>query len=182
MDPVKKARLSPEPPEEMAAAVSSAKPSLTPLQTILARPSPFTSENGSLPVGAYDPATAASKLSRARVLIIGAGGLGCELLKVAALSGIRDMVVIDADTVDVTNLNRQFLFRQSDVGKSKAEAAAAAIMARIPGVQVQPVVSYIQSQPAAWYQTFDLVIAGLDNVEARRWINALLCSFVPVCA
>lgn len=72
------------------------------------------------------------------------------------------------DTIDVTNLNRQFLFRSKDVGQSKAVVAAKFINERCPWMNVVPYHGKIQDKDATFYRQFKVVISGLDNVEARR--------------
>lgn len=104
--------------------------------------------------------------------------MGCEILKNLALSGFRDIHVIDLDTIDLSNLNRQFLFRKTDIGKSKAIVAAEFVNKRVKGVKVTPYFGKIQDKDINYYMQFQLVICGLDNIEARRWINATLVSMV----
>lgn len=123
--------------------------------------------------------------SEIRVLVVGAGGLGCEILKDLGLSGFRDIHIIDLDTIDVSNLNRQFLFRKSHVGQAKAEIAAKVLNEKLGkslGVNVTPHVGRIQDKGETFFKSFNIVIAGLDNIPARRWLNHLLHRLVKFCA
>jgi ubiquitin-activating enzyme E1 C len=110
--------------------------------------------------------------------VLGAGGLGCELLKNLAGSGFKDIHVIDMDTIDLSNLNRQFLFRQSDIGEPKADVAARYISRKFKTVKVSPHFGRLEDQSDDFYRQFTLVISGLDSVEARRWINHKLVQLV----
>ncbi|OAX83233.1 hypothetical protein ACJ72_02411 [Emergomyces africanus] len=136
------------------------------LYRVLTRPGPFSDED-------WVPGLETiADLETSKIL--GAGGLGCEILKNLALSGFKDIHVIDMDTIDISNLNRQFLFRQDDVGKPKAEVAAAFVERRVRGVKITPYVGRIQDKDQSYYMQFKMVVCGLDSIEARRWINSTL--------
>ena len=155
------------------------------LKKILCRPSAFGP--GSLvppKVRAghkHNPSTSLSDVQNAKVLVVGAGGIGCELLKNLALSGFRKIWVVDADEIDVTNLNRQFLFRKKDVGRGKAETAANFVQTRIPGLDIKTFNCFIQSAESHEdfdFSEFDIVINGLDNLAARTWVGDKVLSLV----
>jgi ubiquitin-activating enzyme E1 C len=86
--------------------------------------------------------------------------------------------VIDLDTIDPSNLNRQFLFRAADINQPKATTAAAFINKRVRGAHVTGHFGKIQDKGPEFYRQFSIVICGVDNVGARRWINSYLHSLL----
>lgn len=110
-----------------------------------------------------------------RVLVIGAGGIGCELLKTLVLSGVLDITIIDSDIVDKTNLNRQLLFREQHIGEPKATTAAAALLLVQPELRVTGVHADVTSPQfnPDFFRQFSLVLNALDNLNARKHVNRM---------
>ena len=94
------------------------------------------------------------------------------------MSGFGNVDVIDMDTIDVSNLNRQFLFRGEDVGKSKAETAARRTRERVPTCEVTAHHGRIEDKEDGWYRQFDIIALGLDSLEARAYITSVCCGFL----
>ncbi|THU66019.1 hypothetical protein C4D60_Mb05t09800 [Musa balbisiana] len=122
-------------------------------------------------------------IKRAKVLMVGAGGIGCELLKTLALSGFQDIHIIDMDTIEVSNLNRQFLFRQSHVGQSKAKVARDVVSRFMPQICITPYHANVKDPEfnVDFFKKFNVILNGLDNLDARRHVNRLcLAAEVPL--
>lgn len=119
------------------------------------------------------------------VLMVGAGGIGCELLKTLVLSGFKNVSMIDLDTIDVSNLNRQFLFRRKHVGMSKALVAKESAEKFRSNVELQIDAHHGNVKETKFnpefIKNFDVVLNGLDNLEARKHVNRLcLAAEVPL--
>ena len=102
--------------------------------------------------------------------MVGAGGIGCELLKTLVLSGFENIEMIDLDTIDVSNLNRQFLFRRKHVGQSKALVARESALKFRPGGDLTITAHHgnvkDETFDIGFVKRFDVVLNGLDNLEA----------------
>ncbi|KAJ3269611.1 E1 ubiquitin-activating protein uba2 [Terramyces sp. JEL0728] len=113
------------------------------------------------------------KIHSAKVLVVGAGGIGCELLK----------NLIDLDTIDLSNLNRQFLFQKQHIKKPKAVVARESVLKFNPNAKI---VSHFASvfdekYDLDWFKSFDLVMNALDNIAARRHVNKMcLAANIPL--
>ncbi|CAG9336032.1 unnamed protein product [Blepharisma stoltei] len=117
-----------------------------------------------------------SKMEHAKILVVGAGGIGCELLKTLVMVGIDNITVIDIDTIDKSNLNRQFLFRPEHVGRPKAEVAVSTLKELRPSLNVTGIQANITNYGNDFFQNFAIVLNALDNLEARRYVNRLCVS------
>lgn len=112
-------------------------------------------------------------LARARVLVVGAGGLGGPVLLCLAAAGVGRIVLVDDDTVSLSNLQRQPLFATPDIGRPKAEVAAERLAALNPHVAVEAYVLRLDAAGAArLVPPADLVLDGSDNFPTRYLLNA----------
>jgi len=112
------------------------------------------------------------KLGAAKVLVVGAGALGNEILKNLALLGFANIVVIDLDSIETSNLSRSVLYRSADVGRRKADVAAEAVRNIFPQARIRPITGdVVHGLGLGLFAWADMVLAGLDNREARLWIN-----------
>jgi len=119
-------------------------------------------------IGWWDQA----RLARARVLVVGAGALGNEVLKNLALVGIGNIHVIDFDRIDTSNLSRSVLFRAADAGQPKALVAARALRDLNPEIRVHALTGNVLTDLGlGFFAEMDVVIGCLDNREARLWVN-----------
>uniref|UniRef100_A0A667Y344 SUMO-activating enzyme subunit 2 n=1 Tax=Myripristis murdjan TaxID=586833 RepID=A0A667Y344_9TELE len=125
----------------------------------------------------------ADSLSSCRVLVVGAGGIGCELLKNLVLTGFKNIEVIDLDTIDVSNLNRQFLFQKKHVGKSKAQVAKESALQFCPTANITAYHDSIMNPDynVEFFRNFMLVMNALDNRAARNHVNRMcLAADIPL--
>ncbi len=112
------------------------------------------------------------KLKAAKVLVVGAGGLGCPVLQYLTAAGVGTIGIIDFDTVALSNLQRQILFTTADIGKNKAEVAADRLRQVNPHVDFQVYMERLSSTNALRiFANFDLIVDGTDNFSSRYLIN-----------
>lgn len=112
------------------------------------------------------------KVENARVMVVGAGALGNEVIKNLALMGIGNLFIVDFDEIELANLSRSVLFRETDTGRKKAEVAAARVKEINPNIHVQYFHGDITSSLGLGvFRRMDVIIGCLDNREARLAVN-----------
>lgn len=124
-----------------------------------------------------------ARISESRLLVVGAGGIGCELLKNIVLTGFQDIEIIDLDTIDISNLNRQFLFQKQHVGKPKSHVARESALRFAPEAKIKAYHDSIMKTEygVQFFKQFDLCLNALDNRAARNHVNRLcLAANIPL--
>jgi adenylyltransferase/sulfurtransferase len=122
-----------------------------------------------------------SLLARARALVIGVGGLGAPAARVLADAGVGTLGLVDPDRVEVSNLHRQPLYAESDLGRPKVEAAAARLRAGSPSLHVRTFQARFDTDLAPLLDQFDVVLDGTDSIAAKFTVNdAAVARGVPL--
>jgi adenylyltransferase/sulfurtransferase len=112
------------------------------------------------------------KLLASKVLVIGAGGLGAASLSYLAAMGVGNIGIMDADYVELSNLNRQIIHETGDIGRAKVESAADRVAELNPLTKITPYKTRFTEDNADIVANYDLIIDGVDNFATRYIINA----------
>lgn len=119
-----------------------------------------------------------SKLTAARVLVVGAGGLGSPALQYLAGAGVGQITIVDPDRVEISNLHRQTLYGIDDLGLPKATAAARRLRALNPLIHVEPIEARLDSRNVFdLVQDHDLVLDGTDRLDTKFLLNRVCVGF-----
>jgi adenylyltransferase/sulfurtransferase len=112
------------------------------------------------------------KLRSAKVCVVGAGGIGNPVITQLVAMGVGKLRIVDRDVIEVTNLHRQHLYTDDDIGRVKVEAAAERLRKLNPGIEIEPVPTSVTKFTAEGIvKGFDIVIDALDSVDARYALN-----------
>jgi len=113
-----------------------------------------------------------ARIRAAKVLVIGAGGLGSPVALYLAAAGVGTIGLVDDDTVSLSNLQRQILYRTADVGRPKVAAGAEALAALNPGTVVEPhPVRLTADNAVTLFAAYDIIADGSDNFATRFLVN-----------
>lgn len=116
---------------------------------------------------------AQEKLKLSNVLIVGCGGIGCTAAELLARAGVGQITLIDADIIEISNLQRQMAFTEADLGFYKAEVLAKRLKRINPHIQVKSIVAKLDvSNAAELIEPQDVVLDGCDNFTTRYTVNA----------
>lgn len=113
------------------------------------------------------------KLLNSTVMIVGVGATGCEVAKNLALMGVGRLILVDNDVVEVSNLSRQMLFLDRDLGRPKVEAAVEKLREMNPWVRVEAFYSDVRELDLTLFKESDVLCSCLDNWPVRRWLNSV---------
>ena len=118
------------------------------------------------------------KLKNAKVLVIGAGGLGCPVLLYLAAAGVGKLGIMDADSVDLSNLQRQVLYKVEDIGSPKATTAATRLLKLNDNIEYEAVKQNFKLENAEGFvKNYDIIVDCTDNFTARYLINDFCVKF-----
>ena len=112
------------------------------------------------------------KLKKAKVLVIGAGGLGCPILQYISTAGVGFITIMDFDTIEIHNLHRQILYTENEIGQLKAVVAKEVISKLNPLIEVKAIAEKLTPENASKIiQHYDIIVDGSDNFVTRYLVN-----------